>query len=165
MNSSVRKPANEKIRFIRFAIVGAIGTVIDFGVLNLLTILLHLPKLYAQAISFTLAVFNNYFLNRHWTYPDSRSKSMWLQFGQFAMISIVGLIIRTPLFWALSALFTYVAGRMLPETSSFKPEWLGNNIALAICIVVVLLWNFFANRLWTFKDVKRNDKFQSQRTN
>ena len=30
---------------------------------------------------------------------------------------------------------------------------LGSNIAQAISIIIVLFWNFFANRLWTYNDV------------
>ncbi len=156
MKKPDKKPIGEKTRFIKFAIVGAIGTVIDFGFLNLLTIVFHMPKLYAQAVSFSLAVVNNYFLNRYWTYPESRRKPMWVQFGQFALISIIGLIIRTPLFAELSYLFMLAAQKVIPTSSTFKPEWIGNNIALAICIVVVLLWNYFANRMWTFKDIREN---------
>ncbi len=154
MTNIAKKPIRESRRFIKFAIVGAIGTVIDFGFLNLLTIIFGVPKIYAQAISFSLAVVNNYLLNRYWTYPESRKKPFWLQFGQFTIISLIGLIIRTPLFAGLSYLFTLAATKVIPTGNTLKPEWIGNNLSLAICIVVVLLWNYFANRFWTFKDIK-----------
>ena len=143
----------KKSRFLKFSIVGAIGTVIDFGILNLLTIVFKVPKLLAQAISFSLAVVNNYFLNRIWTYSDSRGKSIFRQFLTFLSISLIGLGIRTPLFWVLSWAITQVSQKVLPAEFSIKPEWIGNNFALAFCIVVVLLWNYFANRKWTFNDI------------
>lgn len=139
-------------KFIKFAIVGIIGTIIDFGVMNLLVIVFKVPKLIAQAISFTLAVINNYFLNRIWTYPEARGKSVIRQFASFLVISVIGLGIRTPLFWGLSLGFTQLAQKLLVGSNQIKPEIVGNNIALAICIVVVLLWNYFANRKWTFND-------------
>jgi putative flippase GtrA len=30
---------------------------------------------------------------------------------------------------------------------------LGNNIALATAVVIVMFWNFFVNRYWTYRDV------------
>jgi putative flippase GtrA len=64
----------EQGRFLRFAVVGVIGAVIDFGAFNILTIAFHLTALVAQTISFTLAVLSNFIWNRYWTYPDSRNK-------------------------------------------------------------------------------------------
>lgn len=141
-----------KSKFIKFAIVGAIGTVIDFGVMNLLVIVFKIPKLFAQAVSFTLAVINNYLLNRIWTYPESRSKSALHQFSLFLLISLVGLGIRTPLFAGLSWGITLLVEKANSPTLFFKPDIIGNNVALAICIVVVLMWNYFANRKWTFNE-------------
>ena len=31
---------------------------------------------------------------------------------------------------------------------------LGENAALAVSVVVVMFWNFFANRYWTYNDVE-----------
>ena len=67
------KNQRERTRFIRFVIVGIIGTVVDFIVFNLLLVL-GLEEHLAQALSFTVAVFSNFTWNRVWTYPDSRSK-------------------------------------------------------------------------------------------
>ena len=30
---------------------------------------------------------------------------------------------------------------------------LGGNLALAAAVIIVLFWNFFANRYWTYADV------------
>ena len=64
----------ERTRFLRFAVVGGIGSVIDFGVMNLLKNSLGLSLVAAGTISFIAAVVSNFTLNRYWTYPDSRSK-------------------------------------------------------------------------------------------
>ncbi len=143
----------ERSRFLRFAVVGAFGSVIDFGVFNLLATLLGIPAVLASIISFTLAVCSNFIFNRIWTYPDSRSKAVHHQMLQFAMISVIGLGIRTPLFaWSETTLYRLFSEMVLP--SSLTARFLGHNIALAIAIGVVMLWNFFANRFWTYADVK-----------
>ena len=148
--------AKERSRFIRFAIVGAIGAVIDFGVFNFLTNLVDFFKenvVWASVISFILAVISNFTWNRLWTYPDSRSKPVSRQLTQFVTVSLIGLLIRTPLFSFLEKTLTqFFSGRW-----SFKPLTsvsVAHNLALAIVILIVMIWNFIANRYWTYNDVK-----------
>jgi GtrA-like protein len=62
---------------------------------------LHTDRTLAKGISFSLAVVSNYMLNRFWTHPDSRSKSVLAQITQFAVVSLVGLGINLVVFnWA-----------------------------------------------------------------
>ena len=75
--------ANERSRFLKFAAVGAIGTVVDFGVYNFLNIVAGMAPVISQAFSFTVAVINNFLWNRHWTYPESRAKAVHHQMIQF----------------------------------------------------------------------------------
>jgi putative flippase GtrA len=89
---------NEFKRFAKFLVVGTTGFIVDFGVFNLLLKALNFPPVLAQAISFTLAAINNFLWNRYWTYPDSRSKPILGQFGMFFVLSLIGLLIRTPIF-------------------------------------------------------------------
>ncbi|MBN2256524.1 MAG: GtrA family protein [Anaerolineaceae bacterium] len=142
----------ERTRFLRFCVVGAIGAVVDFGVFNVLTHLTTMQPVVASIISFTAAVSSNFLWNRYWTYPDSRTKHVSHQIIQFFMINIIGLIIRTPLFAFLEPHLvqmsaTYIKQLALPSTT------IGYNLSLAIAVGVVLLWNFFANRYWTYSDV------------
>ena len=148
--------AKERSRFIRFAIVGAIGAVIDFSVFNFLTNLVAFFKenvVWASVISFILAVISNFTWNRLWTYPDSRSKPVSRQLTQFVTVSLIGLLIRTPLFSFLEKTLTgFFVSRW-----SFKhltPVIVAHNLALAIVILIVMIWNFIANRYWTYNDVK-----------
>lgn len=142
----------ELTRFIRFAIVGSIGAVIDFGVFNLFSVVIRLAAVPSSMISFILAVFSNFTLNRYWTYPDSRSKPIGHQLVQFGVVSIIGLIIRTPLFAFLEKYLVNLFTRVLPA-NSLSPVFAGHNLALAIAIIVVMMWNFFANRFWTYNDI------------
>ena len=128
-------------RFLKFMVVGTVGFVVDFGTLNLLVLLAGLPVLVANTISFTLAVLSNFTWNRLWTYPDSRSKLLRSQLTQFFIVNILGWGINTLTLWLLTPPFTNLVGR------------LGYNIAKAIATIIVLFWNFFVNRYWTYSDV------------
>jgi putative flippase GtrA len=143
----------EQKRFIKFGLVGAFGALIDFGVFNVLIHLIKFRPINASIISFICAVISNFLLNRFWTYPDSRTKRFRRQFLQFSMVSIVGLGIRSLLFGPLEKIFLSIADDLIPVTFVLSPEFFGYNFTLAVLILIVMLWNFFANRFWTFNDV------------
>lgn len=141
----------ERTRFFRFAIVGVIGAVVDFATMNIL-LLLHLSYVIASTVSFIAAVFNNFMWNRHWTYPDSRTKPVSQQMIQFILINVIGLAIRAPLLaWLEGILIQFAENTLSGE--SFTPQFIGHNLGLAIAILVVMFWNFIANRYWTYNDV------------
>ena len=143
--------ANERARFLKFATVGAIGTVVDFGIYNFLNIVFGLAPVISQAISFVVAVVNNFLWNRHWTYPESRAKAVHHQMVQFGLINVVGLIIRTPIIAGLEHPIGVLVGRLGVQAEAATV--IGHNLALAIAIGIVMLWNYFANRYWTYNDV------------
>lgn len=145
----------ERVRFFRFALVGSLGAAIDFGVFNLLTTALVYFRenaVFAQGISFILAVLSNFTWNRVWTYPDSRSKPLAHQWFQFLVVSLIGLTIRTPVFiWLEEVLIRFFSG-WLPK-NFVSPIFIAHNVSLAVVIGLVMLWNFTANRYWTYNDV------------
>ena len=134
--------------------MGAFGALVDFGSFHLIMSLFNLKPEWAQAISFTLAITSNFIWNRLWTYPDSRSKSMAWQLFTFFVVNLVGLGIRTPIFTSLDDPF-----KNLFRNFDFLPlglitvDRLGYTFALGVAVVVVMFWNFFINRVWTYNDV------------
>jgi putative flippase GtrA len=143
--------ANERIRFLKFAAVGAIGTVVDFAVYNFLNLVAGLAPVFSQAISFAVAVVNNFLWNRHWTYPESRGKAVHHQMAQFGLINVVGLLIRTPIIAWMESPLGVLAARL--GVGAEAAIVVGHNAALAIAIGIVMLWNYFANRYWTYNDI------------
>jgi putative flippase GtrA len=132
----------ELTRFIKFGIVGTIGAVVDFSVLNLGIQVFGLEKWLANTFSFSAAVLSNFIWNRLWTFPESRDRAIGTQLAQFVIVNVVGYAINQAIFLSLDYyLFSY---------------WgtLGYNLAKAIAIGVVLFWNFGANRVWTYKGIR-----------
>ncbi len=139
---------------MRFAVVGVIGAVVDFGTFNILENFFNIAPVVASMVSFSAAIISNFLWNRFWTYPDSRSKPVTQQLIQFAIISVVGLIIRTPLFAFMDhKLVDFAQVVNQPSLSTAQLETLAHNLALAIAVGVVMFWNFFINRFWTYNDV------------
>ena len=154
LTSIVTNP-RERTRFLKFAAVGLVGAVVDFGTFNLLTFLLGMTAVWASILSFIAAIISNFTWNRYWTYPDSRSKPIAQQLTQFSVVSIVGLIIRTPIIALLVPLFTQWFNSVSIFPIGFiSAEFLANNLALAVAVIVVMFWNFFINRYWTYNDIR-----------
>ncbi len=145
----------ERTRFLKFAVVGSIGALVDFAVFNILTKFLDVDPVLSSVISFTVAVLNNFTWNRYWTYPDSRSKPLTNQLTTFGLINVIGVAIRTPVFAFLNGPLQRLYEN-LPFLRIFPfmtPEFLGHNTALAIAIILVMFWNYFINRYWTYNDI------------
>lgn len=142
----------EFTRFIKFAIVGAVGAVIDFTLLNISMYVIEdvlgwnlLPAingnlLLANTISVSAAILSNFTWNRLWTFPESRSRKKRRQLPKFALVNFIGLIINNIIVIGVDALLIDYIG----EPWSY-------NIAKAVAIVIVLFWNFGVNRLWTYR--------------
>ena len=167
----------EAERFIKFLVVGGIGFVVDFGIFNLLLnpanglvlpgawlyvllsgfgfseyFITHLGPTIASAISFVAAVFSNFLWNRYWTYPDSRSRSRRRQFTMFFIVSAVGVLIRIPIVFFMTPVFRSLLSS-IGALQAYTTR-LSDNLSLAVAVLVVLFWNFFANRHWTYNDVE-----------
>lgn len=156
-SSALKVNSKELVRFLKFSVVGTIGAVVDFGTLYLLHTVLELPIVLSNTCSFTTAVLSNFTWNRYWTYPDSRSKPVRTQLLQFFVVNIAGWGINTGILVLLRYPCTSLVGALGQALgASIDPDLsyrLGYNLAKAIATGVVLFWNFFINRYWTYSDV------------
>jgi putative flippase GtrA len=152
MTNIITNP-QERTRFLKFMAVGVFGAVIDFGIMNLFSKLFGLTLVWAGTISFTCAVISNFIWNRYWTYPDSRSRPISRQLIMFFVVNIAGLAIRLPILHFLEPPLRGLFERL--SLHIFTPDFLGKNFTLAVAVGVVMLWNFFVNRYWTYNDVDK----------
>lgn len=143
----------ERVRFFRFLVVGSIGAVVDFGVMNLLTQAFGFPLVLAGIISFVCAVLSNFIWNRYWTYPDSRSKPLGKQLAMFFVVNTAGVAIRIPILHFVEPPLENLFNQQHLAFGNFQAQFLAKNFTLAIAVGIVLLWNFFVNRYWTYNDV------------
>lgn len=147
LNNSV-----ERTRFLKFMAVGAFGALVDFGIANLLSHFLDMQLVYAGTISFICAVISNFIWNRFWTYPESRSRPLAHQLGMFFVVNIAGVAIRIPIlnFVEPPLLIVFKSSSL---AAAISPEFIARNVTLALAVGIVMLWNFFINRYWTYNDI------------
>jgi putative flippase GtrA len=149
-------------RFLKFAVVGALGALIDLGTSFMLlrTVLNPLDTLHynlAATTSFIAAVLSNFVWNRYWTYPDSRSRSVRRQLFLFFIVSVSGWLGRTiwinlskPFFSEQATQLVHIIHVPIDDTTA---ALIGGMIAILLGIFVVMVWNFFVNRRVTYNDV------------
>lgn len=150
----VRANRREAKRFLKFATVGAAGSVTDLTILNLLVQVGGMRPVVANIFSFAAAVLQNFMLNRHWTFPESRQRQAHMQLLSFAMVSIIGLLINTLILGVVDHLLqpfwiNYIGNAQTGFTVSY-------NFAKLVAIGIVLFWNFAANRLWTYRGLNKS---------
>ncbi len=119
-------------KFLKFGIVGFSGLFIDFGFTYLSKEKLRIQKYLSNAIGFLMAASSNYILNRIWTF-HSEDPEVLVEYGQFMLISFIGLLINTLVLWLIVS----------------KLRW-NFYISKLVAIAVVTIWNFGANILITF---------------
>lgn len=131
VRAGIRKPASWA-QLVRFGLVGASGYVVNLAVY---TAVLHgagLDFRLASAAAFLVAVLNNFFWNRVWTFR-ARDGHAGFQAARFFVVSVAA--------WAFSLGVLQV---LVVELDVQKVA------AQAIAIVVATPLNFLGNKLWSF---------------
>jgi putative flippase GtrA len=77
----------------KFGIVGAINTVLDFGLANLLYLGLHWSAMGAKSASMAVAATSSFFMNRHWTFRHRARTGLRREYTLFFVLNGVGLLI------------------------------------------------------------------------
>jgi putative flippase GtrA len=140
-------------RFSRFLVVGTIGFVVDVSAFNLFSHALGVAPAIAGAISLVCAIISNFLFNHYWVYHDARGR-LPVQFAQFFVVSIAMAVVRVPLITLTHVPLGDLAGLLLGLPAG-PAEIVGNNLALILAVIIGLIWNFLANRLWTYRHAPR----------
>jgi dolichol-phosphate mannosyltransferase len=127
----LRRPHNW-IQLVKFFAVGGSGYAVNLVVFWLAYHKAGFHYLSSATIAFVVAVFNNFWWNRHWTF-GARSGHAGFQAARFFAVSVVAF------FFALGVLELLVTQAGLPKLA-----------AQAISIVVATPLNFLGNKMWSF---------------
>ncbi len=128
----------------KFAESGVLNTLIDIGVLNLLSWWLGIlsgPWLIAMnMVSFSLAVVNSYFWNKFWTF-ESKEGAKGKEFLSFIIVSLVGLGINTVILYFGKSFID-------PMFGASEGAWL--NLVKISATFVSMVWNFTGYKFIVF---------------
>jgi dolichol-phosphate mannosyltransferase len=118
---------------VRFGFVGGLGFVVNIAVYTLLVHGTGMEYRVASVAAWVVAVANNFFWNRHWTF-DAREGVAHHQAMRFLLVSVVA--------EAISLLLLTV----LVENGGFSKV-----PAQAVAVAAATPLSFLGNKLWSFK--------------
>jgi putative flippase GtrA len=131
VRAGLRRPHNW-VQLLKFCAVGASGYAVNLAVFYICVTLLDLHHLAAATVAFIIAVTNNFWWNRHWTFRAGSGRAGF-QAARFFTVSITAFLFAATV---LELLVTVVG---LPELP-----------AQAISIAVATPLNFIGNKMWSF---------------
>jgi putative flippase GtrA len=86
--------------FARFSVAGAVGFVIDAGVLSLIVRATQINALSARLVSMTLAITATWLINRQFTFRTRRTLPGHVEYAGYFAIQLVGVVINYAVFAA-----------------------------------------------------------------
>jgi putative flippase GtrA len=125
------------VQATKFAVIGALGFVIDGGILTLLNSAFGIDLLRSRICSFSVAVTVTWFLNRNQTFTEQKNKRAASEWGRYAAVNSVGALLNMGIFFWLIHRFDWLRGVPL--------------LPLAIAAMFALIFNFFASKHLVFQ--------------
>jgi dolichol-phosphate mannosyltransferase len=126
----LRRPHNW-YQLVKFCVVGGSGYVVNLCVFTACVALLDMHHLAAATVAFVVAVANNFWWNRHWTFGATGGRKRF-QAARFFAVSVLA--------------FLFAAAILELLVSNGMQEIL----AQAISIVAATPLNFVGNKMWSF---------------
>lgn len=125
-------------RFPGFVLVGAIGFLVDAGILTALVTGFGVGHYGARAISFTAAVTATWYMNRRWVFETIAAHRSSREYTSYLVVQVIGAVIN---------LSVYVAVIELVPKLARTPV-----IPLALGAAIALLFNFSASSRFVFAE-------------
>lgn len=133
-------------QFGRFFVVGALNTVIDFGILNLLSRSTGIAAGFllggVNIPGFLVAVVNSYFWNKLWVFKEG-TNNLLAAFPKFFAVTLMGLLVNS----GIVIFFTTYAA-----PSIGLPANIALNIGKLLATVISLAVNFLGYKFFVFQD-------------
>lgn len=130
----------------KFFLIGVVATLVDLGVLNLLILVSGIATglffSIFKGISFIVATCSKYLGDKFWAFEKMEKAGMGREFGQFFLVTLVGLIINV----GVASLVVNVFGSQLGLT-----ERLWANVGGIIAAFAAAIWNFLGYKFIVFK--------------
>ena len=127
----VRKPHNW-IQLGKFLLVGLSGYAVNLTVFTLSLKAIGVHHIAAATLAFAVAVSNNFWWNRHWTFA-ARDGHAGFQAARFFAVSVTAFLIQ------LGILELLITQADMPKV-----------LAQAISLVLATPVNFIGNKMWSF---------------
>lgn len=133
-------------QMIRFAIVGAVATAVDYAVLLGLYVRLHLSHVPSVAAGYAAGLIVCYLLSIAWIFPHRNINDKRVEFAVFMIIGAIGLVLTE----IVVDLTLRVMG-MYPGVRPHVSEAMRISLAKMIAVILVFFFNFWARKVTMFR--------------
>lgn len=138
-------------QFGKYAAVGFLNTAIDFGILNILSLLTGITSGFiiggVNIPGFLAAATNSYFWNKLWVFKTDEAKPLFADFLKFAVVTVLGVLLNSGIVIVLTTFLHSPLG-LEPIT------WL--NVSKVAASIFSLLWNFLGYKFFVFRSRNAN---------
>lgn len=121
-------------QILKFGVVGIIATVIDFGMLYVLSQPLGMDPVISAGISFCVSLVFNYVASMRYVFTHREDMSRSREFVIFLVLSLIGLAINE----AIMAAGVAVLGNSALAVMGTK----------VLATAIVMVWNFVSRKKW-----------------
>ncbi len=146
INIPVYRISRKAKTLVKFSLVGAVGTTVDFLFYKIFINVLAFTPATAKGFSAEAGIINNFFLNNYWTFRYRKTKTnLWQKLGIYNLVSFGGLAIGVLIVKFLH--LTYGDGfiNVLGKPIAY------NNFYFFATIPFVMIWNFTINHFITWR--------------
>ncbi len=131
----IKKRTNHPgVELFRYFVVSAISFVFDFGLLYVLTDMVHIYYLISATISYGTGMIVSYLLSVRWAFAKRSMDNKAAEFGIFVAIGIAGMGLNALILWVWTGLLGlhYMLGRI-------------------VSAIIGYVWKFVARKMTLFK--------------
>lgn len=128
------------IEFIKFAIVGTSGVLVNMGLLYALTRYFSMRIEFASPIAIETSILTNFLINNYWTFQKRNTQ-----------VTFLNRIFRYHLVTGLAGIINYLTLILLVSLLGIN-DMIANLIGIAIGTII----NYSLNSLWTWKKEKQH---------
>lgn len=161
------------LQFVRFGIVGGSGVLVNMVVVVIMTKLhggtqrdndplfwftdkfAFRYTILVWIVSFIIANFYNFLLNRYWTFKREHRRPFWTEFWPFYAVGSVAAIVGLLIKWSLTTDSSpvYLPSPMFNDHQGLRARAYWSQLIAIICTLPI---NFIVNKLWTFRAVQNH---------
>ncbi|MBD8500987.1 GtrA family protein [Paenibacillus arenosi] len=135
MRGKLRVNKNAISGFLKYGLVGVIGTIVHSGMLALMVEVFEMHPIGGTIIGFVFSLVISYVLNSIWTFKQANSSTTI--FVKYALVCSCGLLLNIFIMYITVDIFnlSYIIGQ-------------------GVAIILVPIFNYMINRYWVFNENK-----------
>ncbi len=155
-------------QFVKFGMVGAFNTILNYVIYNLCYYAFHADAQIANFVGFMISVLSAFLLQSKFVFrqDENAEKRVWWKvlIKTYISYSVTGLFLTALLLWLwldvidlgshLGGACEWLAGLGI----NFEPKDLATSLAPLLNMVITIPLNFIINKFWAYRQKKPKDK-------